>query len=348
MKHSVFFLILCVLACERQQSSSPAVLRPDPHESVTRWIQTVAARDYAAWESPGIARVDGEGSGEVTSSVRVRVVRVLVQAGDRVSAGSAVVEVEVPDVMRALGRRSGAVGRVAPLRRWRAELEAQRSAGMVRSSEVRDVEARVAEAEADLRNAEADVRAAALSAADLSSIERTGRCALRSPVSGIVRAIHATPGHVVEPGHDPIAEIVSDRPARIEVRVMQPWPRGATLRFVTPMGAELALDPTPVSEVTDPATGGRVAWFRVANNTALAAGATGRVVVSGVQGNGVEVPSRALVREGESAWVLQREGTQGRRVRVEVLAVSQNRAVITGIGVGIEIAAEQDPGTGEH
>lgn len=346
MKRLLLSLALA-LGCDAR--TAPNALRPDtPEAAPVRWARAAAATELAVWEAPAVARLDGLGSGEVTASVRVRVSRVLVQPGDRVTAGAPVVEVEAPELIRALAARGAAAGRVAPLRRWRAELTAQRETGLVRGADVRDVETRLADAEADLRRAEAELRAAGISPADLAALERTGRFALRSPVAGVVRAVSAVPGRIVEPGQGALAEVVGERPARIEVRVLQPWPRGATLRFVSSTGAEVALDPTPLSEVTDPATGGRVAWLRVTGDVPLAAGTAGRVVVSGLPADAVVVPARALLRADGAAWVLRRDGAGTRRVRVEVLSATQHRAVVRGLAVGDELAPEADAVTGDR
>lgn len=334
------------LGCEAR---TPTALRPDtPDAAPVRWARAAAVTELAVWEAPAVARLDGLGSGEVNASVRVRVSRVLVQPGDRVAAGAPVVEVEAPDLVRALAARGAAAGRAVPLRRWRSELTAQRETGLVRGADVRDVETRLADAEAELRRAEADLRAAGVASNDLAALERSGHFALRSPIAGIVRAVSAVAGRIVEPGAGALAEIVGERPARIEVRVLRPWPQGATLRFVSSSGAEVPLDATPISEVTDPATGGRVAWLRVTGDTPLAAGTAGRVVVSGLPADAVVIPARALLRADGGSWVLRRDGAGTRRVRVEVLSATPHRAVVRGLALGDELAPEADAETGDH
>lgn len=335
-------LVALLFGCEPRG----AAVRPDaPDAAPIRWARAAAVDDIAVWEAPGVARVEGAGSGEVTASVRVRVVRVVAMPGDRVALRDPVVEVEAPDLVRSLAARAAASGRAVPLRRWRAELAAQRETGMVRTGELRDVEARLADAEADLRRAEADLRASGLSAADLATLERTGRVALRSPVAGVVRAVNVVPGRIVEPGQGALAEVAGEGRARVEVRALRPWPRGATLRFIRASGDAVALDATPLAEVLDPATGGRVVWLRVAGDAPLAAGAAGRVVVAGLPSDAAAVPARALLREGGEAWVLRREGGGTRRARVEVLSAGASRAVVRGVAVGDELAAEADLAT---
>jgi multidrug efflux pump subunit AcrA (membrane-fusion protein) len=313
-----------------------------PAASPVRWVRASPAEGDAVWEAPGVARVEGAGSGEVTAAVRVRVVRIVAQPGDRVAAGDPVVEAEAPEIVRALAARAAAAGRAAPLRRWRAELATQRETGLVRGAELHEVETRLAEAEAELRRAEAELRAAGLPPADLAALERTGRVALRAPVAGVVRAVNVVHGRIVEPGQGALAEVAGAGRARVEVRALHPWPRGATLRFVRPAGESVDLDPAPLAEVLDPSTGGRIVWLRVTGETPLPAGAAGRVVVAGLPRDAAAVPAAAILRGEGGAWVFRRAGGAVRRAAVEVLAVGPSRAVLRGVSVGDEVAAEAD------
>ena len=131
-------LLACALlaACEgRTSPNDPPPVRREAGTSA-RWVRAAPARAALRWEAPAVARVDGLGTGDVTASVRVRIARVILQPGDEVTAGQAVAEVEAPEVLRALGARAAASGRVAPLRAWSVELRAQRDAGFARLSEV--------------------------------------------------------------------------------------------------------------------------------------------------------------------------------------------------------------------
>ena len=49
-------------------------------------------------------------------------------------------------------------------------------------------------------------------------------------------------GAALQPAQGALAEVVGERPARIEVRVLQPWPRGATATRRTSSGASGATD----------------------------------------------------------------------------------------------------------
>lgn len=335
-------IALLLVACEgRSRANDPPAVRGETAAAV-RWTTATAARGASHWEAPAVARVDGTGAGDVTASVRVRVARVLAQAGDRVTAGQVVAEVEAPDVVRALASRAAATGRVAPLRAWRAELLSQRDAGFVRVSELREVEARLSEAEAEQRRAEADVHASGFSPADLAALSRTGRVPLRAPVAGVLRAVAMVPGHVADPGDPPLASISGERPVRVEVRLHEPWPAGAALRFEPVSGEPIALDPTPLSEAVDPETGARMLWLRPLAASSLPAGAAGRVVVSGLPDDAVELPARALLRVDGAARVLVREGERTRPQAVTVLSMTQHTAIVRGLRAGTEVAAEAD------
>lgn len=331
-----------VLGCEGAAVRADPSTRLGEDAAVVRWVAATEARGAMGWEVPAVVRVDGGGAGVVTASVRVRVVAVRTTAGDRVEAGQVVAEVEAPEVLRALGNRAAAAGRMGPMRQWRSELQAHRDAGFIRLTELREVEARFAEVEAALRVAESEVRASGFGPADLDTLHRTGRVALRAPVAGVVRSVAMTVGRVVDPGDPPLASIAGPRPARVELRLHDPWPTGATLRFEPIHGPGVPLDPTPLSETVDPDTGARLLWLQPQGEVSLVAGATGRVVVSGLPPDAVEVPARALLRHGGGARVLVRQGASTRPQPVTVLSLSAHTALVRGIRPGVEVAAEAD------
>jgi len=309
---------------------------------VLRWVRATAAQGTYHWEVPGVARVDGLGAGVLTASVRVRVVAVRVMPGDRVEVGQALADVEAPEVLRALGNRDAASLRLGPLRTWRTELQAQRDAGFVRLSELRDVEVRLADAEATWRAAESEVRASGFAAGDLDTLRRTGRVALRAPVAGVVRSVAMVAGRVVDPGEAPLASIAGPRPPRVELRLHDPWPEGATLRFEPLHGSAVALDATPLSESVDPDTGARLLWLRPLGNATLVPGTAGRVLVASLPDDTVALPARALLHRAGEARVLLRDGTTTRPQAVRVLSLTDHTALVRGLQVGVEVVAEAD------
>lgn len=325
-----------VLGCD---APAPPALREEP-AAAARWVRAVGAVRGIAWEAPAVVRAEGPGTGELTASVRVRVRRVMVQPGDRVRAGDPLAEVEAPDVLRALGTRDAAAARATPLRAWRDELAAQRDAGLVRSSELRDVQARLGEAEAERIRAESDVRASGFAPADLRALSRGGRTVLRAPLDGVVQRVAMIPGRVVDPGGPALAVIVAPRPVRVEVRLHDAWPAGAALRFEPAHGAPVDLDPTPLSETVDPETGARLLWLRPQGESSMLAGTLGRVVLRGAPGDAVTVPARALRRRDGAALIFVREGELSRPRRVTVLTVRATDAVVTGVAAGAEVLAE--------
>ncbi|MFO0626307.1 MAG: efflux RND transporter periplasmic adaptor subunit [Polyangiales bacterium] len=235
------FVLTLALGCN---APAPPALREEPAVAA-RWVRAVASSRGIAWEAPGVVRAEGQGAGELTAPVRVRVRRVLVQPGDRVRAGDPLAEVEAPDVLRALGTRDAAAARGAPLRAWRDELAAQRDAGLVRSSELRDVQARLGEAEAERIRAESDVRASGFAPADLRALARAGRTLLRAPLEGVVQRVEMIPGRVVDPGGAALAVIVAPRPVRVEVRLHDAWPAGPRCASSPPTARPWTSTPRP-------------------------------------------------------------------------------------------------------
>jgi biotin carboxyl carrier protein len=333
---------LLALGCPSPPAVVEPAVTPTAGGAAVRWARATAARGSFRWEVPAVARVDGLGAGVVTAAVRVRVVTVRAMPGDRVEAGQSLADVEAPEVLRALGNRDAATVRLAPLRVWRAELQSQRDAGLVRLSELRDVEARLADAEASLRIAEAELRASGFTPSDLDTLRRTGRAPLRAPVAGVVRSVAMVAGRVVDPGEAPLASIAGARPPRVELRLHEPWPEGASLRFEPLSGPAVALDATPLSETVDPDTGARLLWLRPQGDASLVAGTAGRVVVSGLPEDAVEIPARALVRREGEARVLVRQGDTARPQAVRVLSVTAHTALVRGLPPGAEVVAEAD------
>ena len=188
-------MLLLAAGCEGAAPTvTPPALREEPRAA--RWVRTSAARGPLPWEAPAVVRSDGAGVAELTASVRVRVVRVLAQPGDRVAQGQRLAEVEAPEVLRAIASRAAATARVVPLRAWRDELASQRDAGMVRASELREVQVRLADAESERLRADADLRASGLPPAELAALARTGRASLRAPLAGVLRSVSMVPGRV--------------------------------------------------------------------------------------------------------------------------------------------------------
>lgn len=337
---SASFLLLSHCNSHAETAQQAPTLRDEGTRPALRFVRATRAQEVSAWEAPAIARVDGLGAAEVTATQRVRVVRVAVQPGDQVAAGAVVAEVEAPELLRALGVRSAANTRLAPLRTWRTELDAQRQAGLARIAEVREVEARLAEADAELRRAEADVRAAAVSSADLEQLLRTGHLPLRAPIAGVVRTVRAIPGRIAEPGQGPLAEIVGARPVRIEVRIHRTIPTESSLVFVPFGGEPIPLLSTPIAEAIEPETGAKMVWLRPRSETMLPAGTSGRVQVTGFTVPVVEVPLRAVTRTEGNARVFRRTANGTEAVTVHVVSLTNHTALLRGIAPDEELVAD--------
>lgn len=329
-------------------TSAGGELVPTPRVTVAR-----APSDLALLEAPARIVAAPGSEARIAASHDARVVAVHVRAGDRVEAGSPVVDVVIPEVLAAAARLAS-VGPARALRSARrSELAALQGEGLVDRGRVFEQEAELASLDVERRLALSTLRAESLTTADGARALRRGAITLRAPIAGVVREASAVVGEVRAAGGPPFAVIAAPLPARIEARFAEGLPRGARLVFVGIDGSQIALASDPSGEALDAHDGTRIVWLEPATPVQVAAPIGGRVVVTLAEGDAVEIDAHALVLEGAETLVERLgDGRAPVRVPVEVLTASATRAIVRAregapLAVGDRIALDPARGAAE-
>lgn len=337
-----WLMALCgLLACGRQADQAPAVAAPPSASAAARWVAAEPAGDMDLLEVPAVVRAAADAAAVVAAPARARVLRVWVRNGDRVQAGDAIADVVPPELVQAAAVSRSASERLATHRRWLGQLHGHRAEGLVRGAEVFAIEAEVAELQAQATLARAQLRAAGVTDAEVAQLRDGEPLTLRAPHAAVVRAVVAVPGSVVEAGAV-LAHLVADRPARIEVRGLQPLPIDLTLTFVAAPDVQVGLHATPTATAVDSDGGGLLHWYEPNVPVALPAGLAGRVRARAPAGATVQLPARAIARQDGVAhvWVETPKGPVRRSV--DMLGVAGPLAVVRGLAAGTLVAAEAD------
>lgn len=347
MSHKWAWAWVALLGCGRVDDAaapaeSAAAAAPVVASAAVRWVEVQPpAHDVALFEVPAWIVQGPTGHADVAVTARVRVVKVAVRAGDTVTAGQTVAEVEAPDLVQAAATRRSAEARIAAHLRHVTGLRSMQREGLVRTAEVFQIEMQLADLHAVRAEAEARLRGAGVADADVPALLTTGRWLLRAPIAGVVREVTAVPGAVIEPPNR-LATLDAPQNGRAEVHLHHALPPGARLTLVLADGTALPLDPTPVATTVDGADGSTVAWFDTLPATSLPAGTRGVVRVAGLAADVLQVPARALLyREGKAQVIVQR-GAVGQQVDVVVIASAGAIALVRGLRAGERVAAEAD------
>ncbi|ATB43209.1 hypothetical protein CYFUS_008689 [Cystobacter fuscus] len=322
-------LLGTVLGC----STPPAPPAPPPAQSSARtaWVHPRPPRGVPLTEAPAQVLPPPEGAAALGLPFRGSVTRIGVRPGQKVRKGEVLVEVLMPEVVRAAGDFEAASLRREAYERRTAQLKALREQGMARVFELAEAEASLAEARAAQLSAQALLKIAGLEGASAAGVAQRGTVSLRSPVEGIVTSVDAVLGETREAGSAPLVRISGDGPARLEARLSHALPEKAAFEFSAP-----GLEAVPVRLVgrapaVDVRDGTTAAWFEPEPARALPAGLQGtvRVKADGLPEVTV-VPARALVLEGGEVAVLVREGDGHRRQPVKVVVQSGADALVHG------------------
>jgi multidrug efflux pump subunit AcrA (membrane-fusion protein) len=307
------------------------------------WQLAKSADGMTRVEAP--ARVlGGPGTTTVVSlPLRATVLRLHTQVGDTVDAGTALVEVLMPEALEAAGRSQGARVRLDAWSERYQQLLAMRADGLVKSLDVSEAAARVAELKAELQGARAILLAAGLRESETSALlAGNGVMFLRAPVSGVVTQILGVVGESREPGAGPLIQLASVGPVRVEARFAQ-WRDGGDYTFVPNSGGPgvplRLVTMAPTAEARD---GSRLAWFEPEKPQALLAGSLGRVRLTGVPEPNptVRVPSGAIRRAAERAQIVTKKGA----IEVTVIRCEVTDCLVQGeVKAGDEVRVEAEP-----
>lgn len=334
-------LLPLLVAC----SGHPAGSSPPPEVVVPQspWVVVRSVEALPLFEVPARVLASPTAAAEVVPPFRARVLRIHVRAGQHVGVGVPIIDVIVPEVMRASSAYVAAGTRAAAYSKHKAQLDALRGEGLVRLADLADVETRLAEALADQQAALGTLRSADLAGSDAARLlQGAGTLTLRSPIAGMVTELRVSIGETHENTDLPLAHIVGTGEVQIEARLSHAMPAAARADFVTPDGQRLPLRLVSTAPMVDPRDGTTLSWFVPAPDAALPQGLSGKVqfhLPAGIS-DAAAVPTRALFLDGAKTYVRRRSDGE-RRIAVTVLATSGADAVVRGpLRPGDEVAAD--------
>ncbi|PTL83105.1 efflux RND transporter periplasmic adaptor subunit [Vitiosangium sp. GDMCC 1.1324] len=327
---SSIFLLGAALGCSTPPPA-PAVPPPARSSARTAWVHPRPARGVPLTEAPARVLPHPEGAAALGLPFRGSVTRIAVRPGQTVRKGEVLVEVLMPEVVRAAGDYEAASLRLEAYERRTAQLKALQEQGMARVFELAEAEANLAEARAARQSAQALLRVAGLEGSIAASVAQRGTVSLRSPMDGIVTAVDAVLGESRESGSAPLVRVAGEGPARIEARLAHALPGDVAFEFSSP-----GLESVPVRLVgrapaVDVSDGSSAAWFEPEPARSLPSGLQGtvRVKADGLPEVTV-VPARALALSDGEVSVLVRDGEGYRRQPVKVVVQSGADALVRG------------------
>ena len=337
-------LLVTIAACDAKQT--PAA-NPEPRPPATASSRFVPVRepgDASILEAPAIVRASAAAFGEVTPPAPLRIASVHVQVGQTVSVGDPIVDAYIPEVLDAAATYLSAASRARTHEERANQLEAMLGEGLVRRTEVFDQRAKAAELRADRLRATAILRSSGVDPKEASTLLDRGVVTLTAPVTGVVTELSARVGGSHQPGATPIARVLGEAFARVEVRTAQPWPRASSVTFRGGDGREIALAPEPLASVVVPSDGTTRSWFEPLEALTFPDGLVGTAVVS--TGADVwEVPASAIRQRGTQNIVLRQRGEDTSEVEVEIVTASGTSALVRGpLATGDQVASDLSRG----
>lgn len=355
------YLCLFATCCEMTACQKPPetpipteLAAPAPSEekpsSSSRWVTATMAADQVLFEAPAVVLLATDNDAVSSVPSRARVLQSLVRQGDQVSVGQPLLEVTYPDLAIAASTLVAAKERLQSMRQRREQIVALRSEGMMRASDLFDIEIKLQDAKASAAQAHALLMSAGLDPNKAASLsEKGGRTYLLSPITGTVTDVFAVIGQTYEPGSTTLLRIAGNRGGRIEARLPARLPdslqdKNIECLFVTGVqgigGSSVVLRLVTQVEDREQGAGGVRAWFEpVDKKLILTPSLRGRVVLQMPAGApGIRIPSSALISnagksEGVSVRVQQmRDGQMHEAlIPVTVLFSIGSEAVVSGV-----------------
>ncbi len=320
--------------------------RDEPTSARVATVMARAAIGISALEVPAQVIVAPQASGAVSPTFTARVTKISTRVGERVDRGAPLVDVVMPQLVAAAGAHAASRIRVDALTRRKAQLDILKAEGLARSSELSDVDIRLAEAKADQQTANAVLKSAGVSAdAAAAMLENGGTLSLRSPIAGLVTEVNGSVGAIHEPSATPLVRIQGDQSPRIEAKLRDRLDGRAQASFVIGSQSPIPIKLIAQSPIVDPRDGTTSAWFEPVATTAIAGGTRGKIVLAFSESSGaVIVPASAIGGDGLLRWVTARVAGAERRVPVELIMITGADAIVRGeLRVGDALALTASP-----
>jgi hypothetical protein len=321
----VFLVTSCLGEPPPDEVAEPASIAAAP----SRFVEVRRPADMSILEAPAVAHASADAYGEVTPPALLRIARVHVQVGQPVSANDPIVDAYAPELLDAAATYLSAASRARAHDERADQLEALLQEGLVRRTQVFEQRARAADLRAERYRAVAVLRSSGVDPKEAAALLERGFVTLVAPTNGIVTELSARVGRSYQPGAAPIARILGEAEARIEVRTARPWPAASSVVFRTSDGRDIALKPIPVATVVVPADGTSRSWFEPEENLSLPDGLVGTARVFAAE-DLWEVPAAAIRQRGDDSEVVRQRDGRGVVVEVDVATASGASALVRG------------------
>ncbi len=338
---AVLLAVLALSGCDKAAKLiSAPVNTTDAPSATTRWVETRPAADTSLLEAPARVLASPDSAASVSPPLQARIVRVRVRAGQQVTAGEALIDVLMPDLLHAAGDLAGEQIKIEAYSKRKTQLEGLKAEGLVRLAELAEVEAQLSTARADAQAARATLRAAGVGDRQAEGLlTGDGVLSLRAPISGLVTNVDAVHGEVREPSGRVLVQLAGVGEGRVEARLPSLPADGAHFTFSTG-SAVVPVELLSISPRFELSDGSRLAWFTAgADGGVLPIGAAGRLRLLGDVSWRV-VPSRAIDEVGAVAQVRVKTASGAAVVPVKVVARSGAEAVVVGLSADALVAAE--------
>jgi cobalt-zinc-cadmium efflux system membrane fusion protein len=337
-------ILIAVAACAAEQGPPENPEPRPPATASSRFIPVRKPDDTSILEAPAIVRASAAAFGEVTPPASLRIARVHVQVGQTVSVGDPIVDAYIPEVLDAAATYLAAGSRARTHEERADQLDALLGEGLIRRAEVFDQRAKAAELRADRLRAIAILRSSGVDPKDASLLLDQGVVTLAAPVAGVVTELSARVGGSYEPGATPIARVLGEASARVEVRTAQPWPRASSVVFKGGDGRAIALKPEPLASVVVPSDGTTRSWFEPLEAQTFPDGLVGTATVS-TEADVWEVPASAILQRGDKSLLVRQRGEGTSEVEVEIVTASGASALVRGpLAAGDRVASDVSRG----
>ncbi len=312
-----------------------------PPSAGTRWVHPIPAAESGFLEAPAQVIASPNDTAQISAPLSARVLRIRVHPGQHVERGEVLVDVVMPELIRAAGALRSADLRLESWQERREIVAPLVNKRLAPAAELSELNANIAAVRSDRENARAVLRAAGESDKRVDALlSGDGSISLRAPFAGVVVAVTAMVGEVREPTAGPLVELITeDADPRVQARFTSTPPAGSRFVWVE-SSRRVPLTLERLSPHADERDGSRRGWLRVAQESGgLVAGTLGRVQILAPE-EWVVVPARALrTRDGHTTVEIKaQEGSQS--VQVTVLQKSDSEAVITGVTPEARVAAD--------
>lgn len=333
-------LLSCSFSCASHEIQNEPVPVQSPSVA-TRW-QAVEPAGRSAWlDAPARVVSSPNDTALVTVPLAARVLRVRVHPGQQVREGEPLVDVVMPELIRAAGALRSAELRLASWQERRNIVAPLLEKGLARAVELSEIDANIASVRGDRESARATLRAAGEADGRAGSLlDGNGTVALRAPITGVVVNVATKVGEVREPNSGPLFELISvDADPRIEAQFSATPPVGATFEWV---GATLTIPLVleTLSPHADERNGSRTGWLIASESrAALVAGSLGKVRMV-VREDWVVIPAAAIEIANATTVVESKTADGVRKVPVQVIQQSRTEALVSGLPADAMIAAD--------